>query len=94
MREAASFIASQSSSVTESALAFTIDVLHRTWRAWRNRSKLSALSDYDDHMLSDIGLSRDDVRWALDRPFLQDPSAELNRRTLRGRDCRWRCVQA
>ncbi len=90
MREAASFIASQSRSAPAPILPALLDFAHAAWRGWANRRKLASLSEFDDHMLADIGLSRDDVQMALDLPFAQDPSVELQRRALRNRGRGWR----
>ncbi|AYC99751.1 DUF1127 domain-containing protein [Neorhizobium sp. NCHU2750] len=50
------------------------------WRAIRNRIAASPLSDFDDRMLDDIGLSRRDVVAALDHSgALDDPSLLLAR---------------
>ncbi len=50
------------------------------WRAIRNRIATGPLSELDDHMLDDIGLSRRDVVVALDRSgALDDPSLLLAR---------------
>jgi hypothetical protein len=40
-------------------------------------------------MLADIGLTRGDVRQALDLPFSQDPSLELRRLVAENRGRRW-----
>ncbi len=48
------------------------------WRAIRNRIAAHPISELDDHMLADIGLSRRDVVVALDRSgALDDPSLLL-----------------
>jgi uncharacterized protein YjiS (DUF1127 family) len=50
------------------------------WRAIRNRLAANRLSDFDDRMLDDIGLSRRDVVVALDQSgALDDPSLLLAR---------------
>lgn len=50
------------------------------WRALRNRVATNRLSDFDDRMLDDIGLSRRDVVAALDQSgALDDPSLLLAR---------------
>ena len=88
MREAAMFIANQSDHPT-GALSVLLSSVARGFRAWRSRRKLLVLSELDDHILVDIGISRDDVRWALDLPFMHDPALELERRARRGREDRW-----
>ena len=74
MREAASFIARQSGSVEAGALKQLAGFAHRSFRSWRNRHKIAALTDFDDHLLADLGLQREDVRQALDLPFAHDPA--------------------
>jgi hypothetical protein len=37
-----------------------------------------------------VGVTREDVRWALDLPFAYDPGVELQRRALRNRARGWR----
>jgi uncharacterized protein YjiS (DUF1127 family) len=52
--------------------------LRSAWRVIRNRLAANALSDFDDRMLDDIGLSRRDVVVALDHSgALDDPSLLL-----------------
>ena len=84
MREAASFIASQSLSPT-GLLATAVQGVLAPIRWWKSRRQLMRLVDTDDHLLMDIGVSRDDVRWALDLPFSHDPGRELQVRALRNR---------
>jgi len=52
------------------------------WRAYRGRRALHTLIEADDRMLRDIGVTRDDVRWALDAPTSQDPTAYLRLRAV------------
>jgi uncharacterized protein YjiS (DUF1127 family) len=47
------------------------------WNAVKNRRSVARLPKWDDHMLSDIGLTRGDVRSALAAPFSEDPSDRL-----------------
>jgi uncharacterized protein YjiS (DUF1127 family) len=86
MREAASFIARQSGTDSASVL----DSIVRAFRALSNRRKILSLSDLDDHMLHDLGLTRTDVQRALDLPFMQDPALELQRVALRNRGRGWK----
>jgi uncharacterized protein YjiS (DUF1127 family) len=89
MREAASFIARQSGSAESGMLQEILHAAQRTFRAWRNRQRIASLSDFDDHILSDMGLTRGDVRQALDVPFTHDPASELQRLALRNRSSGW-----
>jgi uncharacterized protein YjiS (DUF1127 family) len=87
MRNAASFIASQSAPGS-GALHTLYRAASEAVHAWQHRRQISTLVDFDDHMLADIGLSRQDVKEALDLPFSHDPGRELqfraSRRSLRG----------
>src|SRR5690349_15260131 len=49
------------------------------YRAVKHRRDMAALADYDDYLLADIGLTRDDVRYAVVGPFWRDPTATLQR---------------
>ena len=88
MRDAASFIASQGP-LPASSLAALAQGVAAPFRWWQSRRKLVRLIDMDDHLLQDIGVSRSDVRWALDLPFTYDPGIELQRRALGKRRERW-----
>ena len=90
MRDAASFIASQTRSAPAGALQALVGRLHELLRRWNDRRKLLKVSELDDHLLFDIGVSREDVRWALDLPFSHDPGRELQRRALRNNVRGWR----
>lgn len=54
----------------------------RMWKTYRARRALRTLIDVDDRMLRDIGVTRDDVRWALRASTGQDPSALLRIRAV------------
>jgi uncharacterized protein YjiS (DUF1127 family) len=90
MREAASFIASQTGWAPAGALSALLRDVSTAFRSWNARRHLKTLSEFDDHMLADIGITREDVRWALDLPFAYDPGIELQRRALRNRARGWR----
>jgi len=89
MREAASFIARQHGAVETGLLAIVADTVGRAARAWSNRRTIVSLGDFDDHMLADIGISRDDVRQALAVPFGEDPALMLQHLALRNRKRGW-----
>jgi uncharacterized protein YjiS (DUF1127 family) len=90
MREAASFIASQTRSAPASVLSETVHLVTGLFQAWSNRRKVSKLGEFDDHILADLGLTREDVRWALNQPFSYDPSITLQWRALRNHRRGWR----
>lgn len=54
-------------------------------RALKNRRDIEVLASLDDRMLSDMGLTRGDVRDAVSEPLWRDPSAILVMRSLEGR---------
>ncbi len=89
MRNAASFIASQSRSAEAGVLQTVLRKAHATIEAWKQRKQIRALVDFDDHMLADIGLSRRDVREALELPFSHDPGRELQLRASHSRSRGW-----
>ncbi len=51
----------------------------------QNRQSLMALGDFNDHQLADIGLTRDDLRYALRGGPFDDHSMDLMRAALRRR---------
>lgn len=76
MREAASFIAAQSV-----ARPFRLGGLRATLaallRRYMERRDIARLADLDDHLLADLGLERNDVRWALNQPFADNATLAL-----------------
>jgi uncharacterized protein YjiS (DUF1127 family) len=89
MREAASFIARQSFASEPGILSMIVRVAAQAFRSWQNRRRIAALNDFDDHLLADMGLQKDDVRQVLELPFAQDPALELQRLALRNRSRGW-----
>lgn len=70
-------------SLLPSICSTVVGLARALWRiivAVKNRSELSRLDDLDDHMLADIGLTRDDLRAARLEPFWRDPSETLRAR--------------
>ena len=52
----------------------------RLWKlptALAHRDQLRMLAGSDDHLLADIGVTREDIEMALSAPFWRDPSAKL-----------------
>ena len=89
MRDAASFIASQSGSAEAGILGQAVGLVRQAWQAWNSRRAIAPLTEFDDHMLADIGLTRSDLREALDLPFGSDPGRELQFRAIRNRHVGW-----
>ena len=52
--------------------------------ALKHRRGIATLADQDDYLLTDIGLTRNDVRDAMAEPFWRDPSETLWRRAAAG----------
>ena len=69
--------------------AFAFPMLQRILRNWFTRRYLRKLEQFDDYILSDIGLTRDDLRHGQSLPHDVDPIAELmrfrDRRAVKGR---------
>jgi uncharacterized protein YjiS (DUF1127 family) len=89
MRNAASFIASQNGSFEAGILHTLLRTVRETFDAWKHRRQVATLVEFDEHMLSDIGLTRTDVQEALDLPFSHDPGRELQYRALRHQARGW-----
>jgi len=89
MREAASFIASQSGSSESGLLRDVVSTVYRFVRAWQNRRALTSLTQFDEHMLADIGLTRADIRETLELPFTYDLGRELQVRAARKYHSGW-----
>ena len=60
-----------------SVLADRIRLLVRHWRA---RRAVARLAEFDDYMLSDIGVSRLDVEWAAGLPLTINAALTLEER--------------
>ncbi|MGQ7794038.1 DUF1127 domain-containing protein [Faunimonas sp. B44] len=89
MREAASFMARQVI-WSPTGLSGVAQRILAPLRWWQRRRRLATLDTLDEHVLNDIGLSREDVRWALGQPLAIDAAAELVRRRSERRGLRRR----
>jgi uncharacterized protein YjiS (DUF1127 family) len=49
------------------------------YRAIKHRRDIAPLANQDDHLLTDIGLTRGDVRRAIAQPIWRDPTKTLRR---------------
>ena len=63
--------------------AFAFPWLRRVIRNWFSRRYLRKLEQFDDYMLSDIGLTRADLRYGQCLPYDVDPIAELSHKRQR-----------
>ncbi len=59
--------------------------LRRIFRNWAARRAIAKLEEYDDYMLSDIGVRRDDIRWAAGLPLTVNAALALEERAHRQR---------
>jgi uncharacterized protein YjiS (DUF1127 family) len=59
--------------------------IHRLIRNWKARRRVARLEDYDDHILNDIGVDRQDIRWAADLPLTINAALALEERAFRRR---------
>ncbi len=48
-------------------------------KRWNNRNALQQMLKLDDHILADIGLTRDDVLWANTLPLEKNAAVELDK---------------
>ena len=57
----------------EGALARAAGRLSTTWREWRRRAQdRSRLAELDERMLKDIGLTRADAEFLINKPFWRE----------------------
>lgn len=59
--------------------------LARIIRNWTARRAVARLEAYDDYMLSDIGVTRDDLRWAANLPLTENAALALEDRSIQRR---------
>lgn len=61
------------------------DAIVSLFARYRNRRQVISLNAFNDHQLADIGLTRDDLRFALRGGPFDDHSMDLMRAALRRR---------
>lgn len=71
------------------ALAANSVGLKALFRNWINRRQLRKLSELDDYLLQDIGVSRTDLENIANLPLAYNPATELVRIRNRGRRHVW-----
>ena len=59
-----------------------ISLLRRLLRNWKTRRRIVNLSSYDDFMLRDIGVTRDEVQWAAGLPLTVNAALALEERAF------------
>jgi uncharacterized protein YjiS (DUF1127 family) len=75
MREYALHQAQQSDQLTGHGL------LVQLWRNWRAKRAVRKLQELDDNLLKDIGVTREEINWALLLPLSVNAARELARRS-------------
>ena len=59
-----------------------ISFIRRVLRNWQARRRIVNLSNYDDFMLRDIGVTRDEVQWAAGLPLTVNAALALEERAF------------
>ena len=62
-----------------------VPFLRRTARNWKAKRRIAALGNFDDYMLRDIGITRDEVQWAAGLPLTVNAAVALEERAFRRR---------
>jgi uncharacterized protein YjiS (DUF1127 family) len=60
-------------------------LISRVWRNWQARKRITDLSNYDDYMLRDIGVTRDEIQWAVGLPLTVNAALALEERSFQRR---------
>ncbi len=55
------------------------------WRNLNAKRRVTRLGDMDDHMLCDIGVTREEVRWAAGLPLTMNAALALEERAFQRR---------
>jgi uncharacterized protein YjiS (DUF1127 family) len=58
-------------------------IITRLWRNWQARKRIENLRTYDDYMLRDIGLTREEVQWAAELPLTVNSTLALEERAFK-----------
>ena len=62
-----------------------VSFARRLARNWKAKRRIMALGDFDDYMLQDIGITRDEVQWAAGLPLTVNAAVALEERAFRRR---------
>ena len=62
-----------------------VSFLRRVARNWKAKRRIAALGNFDDYMLKDIGITRDEVQWAVGLPLTVNAAVALEERAFRRR---------
>ena len=64
---------------------YWIRLVLRRIQNWKSRSRIRALTEYDSHMLEDMGVTREEVFWAARLPLTVNAAWELRHRSRKRR---------
>ncbi len=59
--------------------------LRRIFRNWLARRAIAKLENFDDYLLRDIGVKREDIHWAAGLPLTVNAALALEERSFRQR---------
>ena len=76
------YVLSQAISQEEFGL---VAFLRRVRRNWKAKRRIAALGSFDDYMLRDIGVTRDEVQWAAGLPLTVNAAVALEERAFHRR---------
>ena len=62
-----------------------VSFARRLLRNWKARRRIVALGNFDDYMLKDIGITRDEVQWAAGLPLTVNAAIALEERAFHRR---------
>lgn len=57
-------------------------IARRLWRNWTARKRVASLGRFDDYMLQDIGVTRDEVEWAAGLPLTVNAALALEEKAF------------
>ena len=60
-------------------------IFYRLIRNWMARRRVASLQDFDDYILADIGVTREDVQWAQGQPLTVNAALALEERAFKRR---------
>ena len=62
-----------------------VSLLRRVTRNWKAKRRIAALGSFDDYMLRDIGVTREEIQWAAGLPLTVNAAVALEERAFRRR---------